>query len=365
LTTAVALARAGVTVRVVERAAALQPAGAGLALQPNAMHVLSRIGLADAVAAAGASLSRGVLLDPAGRSLGPETRFDRIFSNPLARVIALHRARLHEALLAAVGEGVVRTQVRVTGYEQSGERVAAICDGGERLDTELLVGADGLHSAIRAQLVADGAPRYAGYTSWRGVTAPGAVPPPPRVTETWGRGERFGIVDIGFGEIYWFAVADAAAGGIDRDVRAELLARFGGWHDPIRAVIEATPVDRIIRTDIADREPMTRWHDGRVVLLGDAAHPMTPNLGQGAAQAIEDAGALATCLSAARSVAEALHAYEAVRVRRANAYVAASRRFGELAQWSHPVAVWVRDATMRLVPEWLLLVQARRMLEVH
>ena len=151
--------------------------------------------------------------------------------------------------------------------------------------------------------------RYAGYTSWRGVTEGGRVAPLDRISESWGRGERFGMVGIGHGEVYWFAVADAPPGGEpggkstgkpgekDADAKAYLLDRFGPWHAPVRAVIEATPPERILRTDIADRDPITRWHDGPVVLLGDAAHPMTPNLGQGACQAIEDAYALAEALA--------------------------------------------------------------------
>jgi 2-polyprenyl-6-methoxyphenol hydroxylase-like FAD-dependent oxidoreductase len=362
LTAAIALARAGIRVRVLERASAIEPAGAGLALQPNAMTVLAALGLDDAVAAAGATLTRAVLLDPPGRPLGPETRMERIFESTTARVVAVHRARLHDVLLAAAGSGVVRTGVRVTGYEQTAAGVTVIADDATRLETELLVGADGLHSAVRAQLIGDEPPRYAGYTSWRGVTPAGAVAPPDRVTETWGRGERFGIVDIGFGEIYWFAVADAPPGGVDGDVRTELRSRFSRWHTPVPAVLDATPADRILRTDIFDRDPITRWHDGRVVLLGDAAHPMTPNLGQGAAQAIEDAGALAASLAAASTLEDGLRAYEAARVHRTRAFVLASRRFGEIAQWRHPLAVCARDLLMRLTPEWALVAQARRML---
>lgn len=348
--------------RVLERAPAIHPAGAGLALQPNAMAVLAMLGLDDAIAAAGAALSRAVLLDPSGRHLGPETRFERIFKSPTARVVALHRARLHDVLLTAAGSGVVRTGVRVTGYEQTAGRVSVVVDDGSRLETELLVGADGLHSTVRMQMCGTAAPRYAGYTSWRGITPSGSVPAPDRVTETWGRGERFGVVDIGFGEIYWFAVADAPPGGTDGDARAELRARFGRWHAPVPAVLQATPADRILRTDIFDRDPITRWHDGRVVLLGDAAHPMTPNLGQGAAQAIEDAGALAAGLQTAATVEDGLHAYEVARIARTRAFVLASRQFGELAQWRQPLAVFARDLIMRLTPEWALVAQARRML---
>src|SRR5204862_1111559 len=160
----------------------------------------------------------------------------------------------------------------------------------------------------------------------------------------------------------WFAVADAPPGGTDGDVGAELRRRFGRWHEPVPAVLDATPADRILRTDIFDREPIPRWHDGRVVLLGDAAHPMTPNLGQGAAQAIEDAGVLAASLTAATTVEEALGAYEAARVGRTRAFVRASRRFGDVAQWRHPLAVFARDLMMRLTPESAIVAQARRIL---
>ena len=208
----------------------------------------------------------------------------------------------------------------------------------------------------------NGEPVYSGYTSWRGVTPTGSVPPPTRVIESWGRGERFGIVNIGFGEVYWFAVADAPSGGRDHDVCRELLQRFGGWHDPIRALIEATPPARIVRTDICDRPPVARWHAGRVVLVGDAAHPMTPNLGQGAGQAIEDAVVLDQCLAASHDIESALTSYEQRRVHRANAIVRGSRQFGEIAQWSHPVAALLRDTAMRLVPASVKLRQLRQVM---
>jgi 2-polyprenyl-6-methoxyphenol hydroxylase-like FAD-dependent oxidoreductase len=183
------------------------------------------------------------------------------------------------------------------------------------------------------------------------------------MTESWGRGERFGIVGIGFGEIYWFAVANAPPGRADTDVQRELLARRGRWHEPIAAIIAATPADRIVRTDIGDRDPIERWHDGPVVLVGDAAHPMTPNLGQGAGQAIEDAVVLDRCLSAEPTSEKALLRYEAERVARANSIVVASRRVGTVAQWRHPVAVWLRNVGMRLTPSSVALAQARKLMQ--
>jgi 2-polyprenyl-6-methoxyphenol hydroxylase-like FAD-dependent oxidoreductase len=185
------------------------------------------------------------------------------------------------------------------------------------------------------------------------------------MTESWGRGERFGIVNIGSGEIYWFAVANAEAGGTDADVREELLARFGGWHEPVAAIVRATPAARILRTDISDRDPIDCWHRGPVVLLGDAAHPMTPNLGQGAGQAIEDAVVLDQCLSAGPTIDAAVRRYEVRRVSRANRLVLASRRFGAIAQWQNPAAVWLRDTGMRLTPASVAISQARRIMQAE
>jgi 2-polyprenyl-6-methoxyphenol hydroxylase-like FAD-dependent oxidoreductase len=182
------------------------------------------------------------------------------------------------------------------------------------------------------------------------------------MTESWGHGERFGIVDIGFGQIYWFAVATAAPGGSDGDVRRELLSRFAGWHEPVRAIIEATPAAQILRTDISDRRPIHRWHEGRVVLLGDAAHPMTPNLGQGAGQAIEDAVVLGRCLANADEPGAALGQYERLRIARANSIVRGSRALGAVGQLRNPVAVWLRNTAMRLTPASLALAQARRVM---
>jgi 2-polyprenyl-6-methoxyphenol hydroxylase-like FAD-dependent oxidoreductase len=150
--------------------------------------------------------------------------------------------------------------------------------------------------------------------------------------------------------VYWFATANVPPGGRDGRVQTELLKRFGGWHDPIRRLIEATPPQLIVRTDITDRPPVDRWSKGRVVLLGDAAHPMTPNLGQGGCQAIEDAVVLAEELQRASGVTEAVQAYERRRVARANATVRASWSMGRLAQWENLVACAFRTLLMRATP---------------
>ena len=350
LTLAVALAQKGHVPRVLERSRTLAAAGAGLALQPNAMTVLASLGLADATVAAGRDVPRAAILDRNGRALGAELDMASLGARFGAPVVAIHRARLHSVLRDAVGDAALTLGTEVVHVDSSVSGASLRCQDGRILEADIVVGADGLRSTIRRHLLDDGEPIYSGYTSWRGVTTPGAGPTLVRMTESWGAGERFGMVDIGHGEIYWFAVADAPQGARDRDARAELLERFAGWHEPVRAVLEATEPDRIIRTDISDRDPVTRWHSGRVVLLGDAAHPMTPNLGQGACQAIEDAAVLADELSQSTDVRQALVNYERRRVTRANGIVMRARRLGQIAQWQHPISVRVRNTLMRFTP---------------
>lgn len=347
LTLAIALQRRGFPVRVLERTATLAPVGAGLALQPNATAVLRDLDLADAAMAAGQPVARAAILDDRGRLLGAEQDMNALTASFGAPVVAIHRGRLHAVLQNAVAPGTIQLGIEVVDYELRAETVVVHCSDGSTVDTDLLVGADGLRSRVRQRLIGDGEPFYSGYTSWRGVSEAGRGPRLVRSGESWGRGERFGMVEIGHGEIYWFAVVNAPPGGTDRDARGELLARFGDWHAPVRAVLEATSPDRILRTDISDRQPITCWHDGRVLLLGDAAHPMTPNLGQGACQAIEDAAVLADALASSETVDAACRLYESRRVSRANAIVLAARRLGSIAQWSNPVAVRLRNLMMR------------------
>jgi 2-polyprenyl-6-methoxyphenol hydroxylase-like FAD-dependent oxidoreductase len=229
--------------------------------------------------------------------------------------------------------------------------VRARLANGATIDADLLVGADGLHSAIRRAMRGPETPRYSGYTSWRALADDVDLADPDRFTESWGAGERFGIVPLRDRAVYWFAVADAPAGERGRgDVKAALQQRFGGWHDPIARVIAATPADRIVHTDIHDRVPIDRWIDRRVVLIGDAAHPMTPNLGMGGCQAIEDGIVLAHALEHQADIASALAWYQSRRLRRANGFVTRSYRMGQVAQLRSAPLRWLRDTALRAVP---------------
>ena len=351
LTLACALRRAGLAVTVFERAEVLRPVGAGITVQMNAMSALRSLGLAEAVAREGAALGSAALLQHTGGVL-TRTSLDTIAREFGGPAIGIHRGRLQAVLLAGLSEEHVRTGLAVRGVHEEGSQVTVELSDGSRATGDVLVGADGLHSVVRRAVLGDSPLRYSGYTSWRGVARLDAQVNAGGVTETWGPGARFGIVPIGHGETYWFATQNAPAGEKDAPghARARLLERFGGWHAPIARLLEATAEEHILRTDIQDQPPVKHWSRGRVTLLGDAAHPMTPNMGQGGGQAIEDAVVLARCLLQEAEVSAALAAYEHRRVERANGFVSRSYQLGRVAQWESAAGRAVRDALMRLTP---------------
>jgi 2-polyprenyl-6-methoxyphenol hydroxylase-like FAD-dependent oxidoreductase len=348
LTTAVALRRAGIEAEVYERAAELREVGAGLSLWRNALVALDRIGLGRAIRDHAVPYVNAGLRRSDGRLLVAAS-MDRLIAELGEVAVVLHRAVVQKVLADALGRDRIHLGKACTGIEQDASGVTATFADGSQVRGDGLIGADGMHSVIRAALHGQAPPRYSGYTAWRAV-----VPfDHARLTigETWGRGSRFGQVPLADGQVYWFATNNTAEGQHAPDSeKAECERLFRGWHDPIPALVDVTPSSAIIRSDICDRPPLTSWSAGRVTLVGDAAHPMTPNLGQGACQAIEDAVVLAAVARESSGLASAWRTYESRRIRRTTEIARASKRLGDLAQWSNALAVRLRNALIPLVP---------------
>ncbi len=347
---AVALGRAGLDVAVFEQAPELREVGAGLTLWPNAMTALRCLGLDESVWALGRSFGVGRIHDQDGRVLvegANREALERRFGWPGT---VLHRTRLLAALAAPLSPPTIRLGARCVGFDQDDRGVTVHFADGTRERGDLLVGADGLNSAIRTGLLGDGPPRYAGYAAYRGITSfslEGDV-----AYETWGRGRRFGFVPGPDGDVFWWAATTVAEGRRPPPGRLKdaLLSLFRGWFAPIEKVIERTREESILHNDIYDRLPGRRCVSGRVALVGDAAHPVTPDLGQGACLAIEDAVVLALSLQGSPDPRAGLLAYQARRYRRTRFLTAQSRAMGRLGQVRNPVLCRLRNALVPLVP---------------
>ncbi|MCE6997805.1 FAD-dependent monooxygenase [Saccharothrix sp. S26] len=337
VTAAVALRQVGWEVAVLERAQEFGEVGAGVGVMPNAMRALAALGLADDVRRIGTPRVAGGILDPRGRAL---TRVDASHED---RVVAVHRADLHRVLRSALPPACLVTDTEVTSLDD--------------LDADLVVAADGIRSRAR-QALFPGLPQpvYAGTTAWRSVTT-AVFPRDLAISQTLGPGTEFGVLPLGDGRVCWYAATIAPAGGRSADELGEVRRLVGGWHDPIPDLLDATPPDAVLRHDIHElAAPLPTYVRGRVALLGDAAHAMTPYLGQGACMAIEDAVVLASACARADDVPSALADYDRQRRPRTQSMARASRMLGRVGhRVRNPVLARVRDAAMRAVPPSLAL----------
>ncbi|EFM11294.1 FAD dependent oxidoreductase [Paenibacillus curdlanolyticus YK9] len=346
LTSAIALQQAGFDAVVYERSEEVQTAGTGIILAPNAMRALETIGLADDIRRAGYRCVEGLAItNEKGHVL---TKHTSTLHEPL---LAIHRAELHRLLLGAMQPGTYRPGHGLVSFEQRHDGAAITFENGQQTEGSGLISAEGLNSLVRSQLLPSTRLRYAGYTCWRG-TAP--LQPQAMCTESWGTGTRFGIVPLPEGATYWYALINAPAreAELAQLTRSEIAARFRRYHEPVATLIESTPKDAIIHRDIVDFAPLPRFAYDRVLLIGDAAHAMTPNLGQGACQAIEDAICLADCMKRLEFAepAEAFRTFEVLRKDRTASIVNRSQAVGRIAQLGNPLLCRLRDAALRLTP---------------
>jgi 2-polyprenyl-6-methoxyphenol hydroxylase-like FAD-dependent oxidoreductase len=349
LSTALALRQAGIEAQVYEQAADLRQIGAGLHIWTNAVKVLQTLGVAETLERHSSVMQKAEFRSAGGGLLAswPQAEISKENGAP---TLQISREELSKVLSEAVGD--VHLNKRVTGYEEHDDHVTVSFEDGTTEDADLVVGADGLRSAIRAQILGEESPREAGYTVWRAVV-PNATSfiEQGRFCSLWGKGQRFVFYDLGFDLLYWMSVSSNEGANESRgeELKQHLLERHKGWMDPIEKMIAAVDASEIHRTVIYDRPPVERWSTQRATLLGDAAHPMTFNVGQGACQAVEDAVVLARKLTQEAGVPAALQAYENERKARTAKYQNLAARLGGMGQWSNPLQVFVRNNMMRIM----------------
>jgi 2-polyprenyl-6-methoxyphenol hydroxylase-like FAD-dependent oxidoreductase len=320
LAAALALRRIGWRATVLERAPELGEIGAGMSQAPNALRALAELGVEAQARSVGVPTHATANLRlPDGRYL------QRARSGEPSALLGFHRADLHRVLWEALPAGWVRTGAEVTALRQDADSVT-VTSGGAELSAELVIAADGIHSTVRRTLWPEApSPRFLGRTAWLGIAELADL----RGSLTLGPGAMFLIHPVARGRAYWAYLTTADAPGIRFDQeKDEVLRRIGGWHEPIPSLIEATPEDAVIHIDIRDLDPLPTYVRGRVALLGDAAHAMSPDRGQGAGQSLEDAVVLAAALAGEPSIEAALGRYDAERRPRTQATARGARADG-------------------------------------
>lgn len=321
LATAIALLKHGFNVQVYEQAQALRPIGAGLTLTPNGLNSLDAIqpGIVESLKQAGSQLNTLTLKRSTGEMIASHPiTVTQQYGQPMLNI---QWSRLQAILASALPLDVIHFNHRCVGFKQSTNSVKLFFPGGKTVETDLLIGADGINSSVRQTLIGDGFPNYEDRVSWRAILQfdHQRLSPNTSTLFTAADGKNFLLVDVGEGYTFWSASAlsvDDFVHQWTKTPKTRVLERFGDWAEPVGALIEATPTDRIVERPICDRPPLKRWSEGRVVLLGDAAHPVVPSLGQGANMAFEDAYELAGCLAANSNIETALKAYENSRIPR-------------------------------------------------
>jgi 2-polyprenyl-6-methoxyphenol hydroxylase-like FAD-dependent oxidoreductase len=353
LATGIALRRAGFEVEIFERSLDLREIGAGLMIWPNGVRSLRAL----AVEVKMLAIQRVHFCDWRGNTV-IDLPVDEISKRYGSNVAFVHRADLQAALADTFGRDGLRFGAEVIGYDEDGAGVRVTVRNGAHSAAGVLIGADGLRSAVRRQLLGDGDPVFLGSTIWRGIAPGDGIAFPPGHGYNWvGRGSEFLAFSLPEDRIYWACVTKErrgekpGSGGHKQDV----LERFATWVQPIPELIAATAPEAILRNDMYDRPPAPRWSRGRVTLAGDAAHPMTPNSGQGACQALEDAVALGESLEQTSDVNAGFELYERRRLRRANRVVRMSRQGTRSVQIDSPLLCFIRDGIGRLLPRRMLL----------
>ncbi|MBE9190193.1 FAD-dependent monooxygenase [Gloeocapsopsis crepidinum LEGE 06123] len=344
--TALALHCAGLDFTVYERSQQLREVGAGIALWANATHILKNLGLLEDAIQVGCLTTNYQFNSQRGKELVNIAVYG--FELP---VIGIHRAELHQLLWRNVPREKFILGETFERFERRENRVCAYFKSGLSVVGGALIGADGLRSQVRTLLLGDQPPTYRNFKTWRGLTdyIPNGFRP-GYIQEFLGCGKGFGFMMLGKGKMYWYAAAYAPEAQPDAAIsrKQELERMYQDWFPSIPELIAATEEANILTTDLYDRPPIQPWSQQNITLLGDAAHPMLPTMGQGACTALEDAYVIAKCLQASDPIT-AFQNYESLRFERTKAIVIKSLRSSKMGELTHPLAVGFRNALMKVM----------------
>lgn len=346
LTTALTLQQKGLRPVIYESAPEIRPVGAGIIMASNAMQVFRQLGIHEKIENAGYRVSQVKITDEKLRTLSAMdlSRYENTYG---VHNVAIHRADLQKILAGEIGSDHIHLSKRLTHIREDETYTLTFKDG-STVHSEVVIGADGIRSVVREQLLGPGEIRDTGQRCWRGVVN---MELPARyaheANEAWGKGKRFGFVKINARQVYWYAVVNARLVKQNDMPLADLFREF---HPDIIRIIAGTPEENLFFSDIIDLKPIYQWHRRNACLIGDAAHATTPNMGQGACQAVEDAYTIGKLLQPGKSMETVFAGYEKARIKKAHTIVNRSWKMGQMAHWENPVAAWFRNTLMKSIP---------------
>jgi 2-polyprenyl-6-methoxyphenol hydroxylase-like FAD-dependent oxidoreductase len=364
LTTAIALNNIGINPEIFESAPTIKGIGAGLVLAANAIKGFQALAIADEIIQQGRLLSSFILYDEKGKEI-IKTNSQEISKKYGADNFTISRAALHKLLLSKLDPARIHPGKQVFNLERSKNSVLIKFNDNTYHETDFVVAADGIHSAVRKKLLPEALPRYAGYTCWRAIIDNSNLNL-TESSETWGTRGRFGIVPLTGNEIYWFACINAP--GNDRKMQEmkikDLANIFKDYHQPIPEILRGTKDENLIWNDIIDLKPTNQFAFDNIVLIGDAAHATTPNMGQGACQAVEDAVVLADELNTNSNYITAFKKFEQRRIKRTRFIVNRSWNIGKMAQTDNKILAGLRNFLFRQVPAGFNEQQIKKLYDV-
>jgi 2-polyprenyl-6-methoxyphenol hydroxylase-like FAD-dependent oxidoreductase len=348
LACALMLEKIGYQPVIFEKSDSLRNEGGGLTLWSNATDALDCMGLLDEVYQHSKILTESALLTSTGKTLSmiPLKNLATIYGT---HTVAILRATLHHLLVSQLQHTQIKLGYKLIGVKETNEEVIASFENGHEETGVLLIGADGIHSKVRNLLFPHVELRFSGYEAWRGIAS---IEHPFSNNgysfEAWGNGLRFGFVPVSNSTVYWFATRNISKNLMREEItKAELAHVFSEFVEPISSVIQATNEKDISRKVIYDFKPLQKWSKGRVLLIGDAAHATTPNLGQGACMALEDAVVLASTFKSGNTISNAVKTFEEKRIGRAKFIVHSSWMMGKIAQMENKLLCNLRNRLVR------------------
>ncbi|MFZ3588911.1 FAD-dependent monooxygenase [Bacillus sp. DJP31] len=351
LASALMLEKIGYAPVIFEKSDGLRNDGGGLTLWPNATDALHSMGLLEEIYQKSKILSESALTTSSGKTL-VTIPLKELATKYGTHTVGILRANLHHILASKLMQTEIKIGYKLVNLKETNEEVIARFENGHEEAGDLLVGADGIHSAVRNKLFPNHALRFSGYEAWRGIaTYTNQYTKSGSMFEAWGNGMRFGLIPMSDSLVYWFATRNTSENLSEGQISKEqLIHSFREFVEPVPTVIEVTKDKDITRKVIYDLKPLPNWSKGRVVLIGDAAHATTPNLGQGACMALEDAVILAQTLEQGNSITQTVKTFEDMRKGRAKLIVNSSWVCGKIAQVENKLFCDVRNKLVKIGP---------------